>query len=250
VIVTPRLKERFMQYVREGDVIAVVEESAVLEAEITLAEQDVARVQPGEPVELKARALPFDICKARVDRIAPAAGRGDVQSTLTVYCRLEAGEAALRSGMTGHAHPVHFPQRLGDIFDAAQGKRADGAIEATVLEGQPFAAENLLVNLDPPLLDPLLRQPVHSGVRINRRELTDSLRVVGQVQPGPEADLHNVAVSTGEQFSPVPGQERLVQEQVAKAWDDYLREKAHGRLLPCLARAGTFMVILLACRPA
>jgi hypothetical protein len=38
-------------------------------------------------------------------------------------------------------HPVHFPQCLSDIFDAAQGKRADGAIEAVVLEGEPFAAE-------------------------------------------------------------------------------------------------------------
>jgi hypothetical protein len=73
----------------------------------------------------------------------------------------------------------------------------------------------LLVNLDPPLLDPLLRQPVHSGVRINRRERVDSFGVVRQVQAGPEADLHNVAVSTGEQLSPVPSQERLVQEQVA-----------------------------------
>jgi len=27
---------------------------------------------------------------------------------------------------------------------------------------------------------------------------------------------------------PVPSQERLVQEEVAKAWDDYLREEAHG----------------------
>src|SRR5262249_11695543 len=116
VIVTPRLKERFMQYVREGDVIAVVEESAVLEAEITLAEQDVARVQPGEPVELKARAFPVDIGKARVDRIAPAAGRGDVQSTLTVYCRLEAGEAALRSGMTGHARVFTGQRSLGGFL--------------------------------------------------------------------------------------------------------------------------------------
>src|SRR5262249_49788030 len=82
-----------------------------------------------------------------------------------------------------------------------------------------------------------------------RRKLMDSFRVVGQVQAGPESDLQHVAVGTGEQLSPVPSQERLVQEEVAKAWDNYLREEAHGRLLPCLARAGPFVAILLSCRP-
>jgi hypothetical protein len=116
VIVTPRLKEKFMHYAREGDVIAVVEEPAVLEAEINLPEQDVARVQPGQLVELKARALPFDVFKARVDRIAPAAGRGEVQSTLTVYCRLEADHTALRSGMTGHARVFTGQRSLGSFL--------------------------------------------------------------------------------------------------------------------------------------
>jgi multidrug efflux pump subunit AcrA (membrane-fusion protein) len=116
VIVTPRLKEKFMHYVREGDVIAVVEDPTVLEAEINLPEQDVARVKPDQPVELKARALPFDVFKARVDRTAPAAGRGEVQSTLTVYCRLEADQTALRSGMTGHARVFTGQRSLGGFL--------------------------------------------------------------------------------------------------------------------------------------
>src|SRR5581483_8665383 len=107
----------------------------------------------------------------------------------------------------------------------AQGKRADGAIEGAVPEGQALAAGNVLVNLDPRLLDPFLRQPVHARVRVNRRELVDPFGVVREVQAGPEADLQNVAVSTGEQPSPVPGQQGLVQEEVAEAWDDDLREK-------------------------
>jgi hypothetical protein len=79
----------------------------------------------------------------------------------------------------------------------------------------------VLVNLDAPLLDPLLRQPVHSWVRIDRRELMDSNRVGRQVQPGAEANLRHVPMSTGEQPSPVPRQQGLVQEEVAKAWNDY-----------------------------
>jgi multidrug efflux pump subunit AcrA (membrane-fusion protein) len=113
VVVTPRLKEKVTAHVQEGDLIAVIEDSVGLEAEISLAEQDAARVQPGQSVELKARALPFEIFKAQVDRVAPAAGRGDVQSTVTVYCRLENGEAALRTGMTGHARVFTGQRSIG-----------------------------------------------------------------------------------------------------------------------------------------
>jgi multidrug efflux pump subunit AcrA (membrane-fusion protein) len=113
LIVTPRLKERFMHYVREGEVIAVVEEPAELEAEISMAEQNVARVHAGQSVELKARAFPFDVFKGQVDRVAPAAGRGDVQSTLTVYCRLESSDPSLRSGMTGHARVFTGSRSVG-----------------------------------------------------------------------------------------------------------------------------------------
>jgi hypothetical protein len=50
----------------------------------------------------------------------------------------------------------------------------DDPLTLCVLEREPFTFENVLVNFDAPLLDPLLRQPVHSGVRIDRRELMDS----------------------------------------------------------------------------
>jgi multidrug efflux pump subunit AcrA (membrane-fusion protein) len=116
VLVTPRLKEKLRQFVHEGDVIAVVEEPAVLEAEISLAEQDVARVQTGQPVELKARALPYEIFNAHVDRIAPAAARGDVQSTVLVYCRPDDASAELRSGMTGHARVFTGRRSIGGFL--------------------------------------------------------------------------------------------------------------------------------------
>jgi multidrug efflux pump subunit AcrA (membrane-fusion protein) len=103
VVTTPRLKEKVGQYVREGDLLAVIEEPAALEAEITLAEQDVARVQPGQPVALKMRALPFETFPTQVERVAPAAGQGDVQGTVIVYCRLTTPGTELRPGMTGYA---------------------------------------------------------------------------------------------------------------------------------------------------
>jgi multidrug efflux pump subunit AcrA (membrane-fusion protein) len=103
LIVSARLKEKVGQYVREGELICVVEEPSALEAEILLAEQDMARVQPGQAVALKARALPFETFPIRVDRLAPSAARGDGLSTVTVYGRLEGSPTELRPGMTGHA---------------------------------------------------------------------------------------------------------------------------------------------------
>jgi multidrug efflux pump subunit AcrA (membrane-fusion protein) len=115
VITTAHLKEKTGQYVREGDLICLVEEPAGLEVEITLAEQDVARVGPGQIVELKARALPFSTLSARVDRIAPSAGHGEVQSTVTVYCRLENSPAELRPGMSGYARIFSGQRSIGQI---------------------------------------------------------------------------------------------------------------------------------------
>jgi multidrug resistance efflux pump len=103
LVTTARLKEKVGQFLREGDVLCVVEEPACLEAEITLAEQDLARVRPGQEVQLKARALPCESFASRVERIAPAAGRGEVQSSVLVCCRLEAPPEELRPEMTGYA---------------------------------------------------------------------------------------------------------------------------------------------------
>jgi hypothetical protein len=106
-----------------------VEEPALLEAEISIPEQEVARVQPGQTVELKARALPFNTFTAQVDRIAPVAVHGEVQSTVTVICRLpdpptlhsplggegrERGE--LRPGMTGHTRIYSGHRPVGQIL--------------------------------------------------------------------------------------------------------------------------------------
>jgi putative peptide zinc metalloprotease protein len=130
LVTTPRLKERVGQYVREGELICLVEEPEALEAEIVLDEQDVARVRTDQPVELKARALPFRTFGARVGRVAPsaarpepsqpqsgaAAPRADVPGTVSVYCRLEGPGPDVRPGMTGHARIYAGQRPLGEIF--------------------------------------------------------------------------------------------------------------------------------------
>ncbi|HKB39212.1 MAG TPA: HlyD family efflux transporter periplasmic adaptor subunit [Gemmataceae bacterium] len=114
IVTTPRLKEKVGQYVKEGELICVIEEPEGLEAEITLHEQDVGCVRVGQSVGLKARALPHETFTACVDRVAPAAVKGEGQNTVTVYCRLEG--MALRPGMTGHARVYTGERSVGGFL--------------------------------------------------------------------------------------------------------------------------------------
>jgi multidrug efflux pump subunit AcrA (membrane-fusion protein) len=116
LVTTPRLKEKTGQYLTEGELICVIEETAGLEIEITLEEQKVARVRQGQVVALRARSLPFETLAAEVGRVAPAAARGDVQSTVTVHCPLENGASNLRPGLTGHARIYTGKRPIGAII--------------------------------------------------------------------------------------------------------------------------------------
>src|SRR5262249_51506121 len=128
VVVTPRLREKVGQYVREGELICVVEEPACLEAEIALPEQEVARILPGQEVTLKARALPFVALRGGADRPAPAAAGaeapplaphpvgGELAGTVTVYCRLGEPAPGLRPGMTGYARVSCGRRPVGEIL--------------------------------------------------------------------------------------------------------------------------------------
>ena len=115
-IITPRLKEKIGTYFPEGELICEIEDPQTLEVVITLDEEQAADVQPGQNVRLKARALPFEIFEAQVERIAPRAVAGDLQSTVTVYCQMSESTVELRSGMTGHARIVYSESPLGVIL--------------------------------------------------------------------------------------------------------------------------------------
>ena len=115
IVTTPRLREKIGQYVREGDPICVVEEPERLDVEAVFAEEKAARVAPGQSVSLKPRAVALETYPAVVDRVAPVAGRGDAQGSLTIYCRMEA-RIDLRPGMTGHAKVYTGRRSVGGII--------------------------------------------------------------------------------------------------------------------------------------
>jgi multidrug efflux pump subunit AcrA (membrane-fusion protein) len=116
VIITPYLKEKVGQYVREGELICLVEDRTRLEAEIALAEEDVARVRVGQTVQLKIRARPFEVFASQVDRIAPTGAAREVQSHVTIYCPLENHAQELRPEMTGYARIYTSQHAIGEIL--------------------------------------------------------------------------------------------------------------------------------------
>jgi hypothetical protein len=132
-VTTPRLREKVGQYLKEGDLICLIEDPASLEAEIALSEEDAARVQVGTRCRLKTRALPYDSLEGTVAQIAPTAiapwnnstsGTAgpppvavarDAPSTVLIRCGLEAAPRELRSGMSGYARVYGARRPIGLI---------------------------------------------------------------------------------------------------------------------------------------
>jgi multidrug resistance efflux pump len=105
VVVTPHLRERIGEFLKEGDVVCAVENCASVEVEVRLPEEEVQRVRAGQAVEMKLRSLPFETLRGTVRAVAPVAspGKDDGASTVTVYCRLQNAPADVRPAMTGDA---------------------------------------------------------------------------------------------------------------------------------------------------
>jgi len=131
LITTPRLKEKVGQYFKEGELICVLEDLEHLEVEIVVSEEEATCIQPGQAVELKARALPLRTFTSAVSRQAPVARgetaaeqpgrppvprRLDAPSTVTVCCGVEDPLQELRPGLTGYARIYRDKRSIGAIL--------------------------------------------------------------------------------------------------------------------------------------
>jgi len=117
VVTTPTrtLRELQGRYVKQGDLIAEVDELGALEAEIAIPEKEIADVKVGERVVLRARAYPQRTFTGRVTAIAMTAqapdpgtslagiaGGAAAQRNVLVTTRLD-DAALLKPQMTGKA---------------------------------------------------------------------------------------------------------------------------------------------------
>jgi len=121
-IVTPRLRERVGQYLREGDPICVVEEHSAPVAEIALDEEKLRGIELGQRVAFKIRALPFTTLEGRVVRLASCAAREDgrAQGTVLVHCSIDGAPPLLRTATSGYARIYTGERPVGAVvLDAA-----------------------------------------------------------------------------------------------------------------------------------
>jgi multidrug resistance efflux pump len=87
--------------VMPGQEVLVIGDLATLRVETTdLDEYDIARVEPGQSVDLTFDALPERVLPGRVVRVAPMSSLGQAATTYTVIIEFEENDPALRWGMT------------------------------------------------------------------------------------------------------------------------------------------------------
>ena len=116
---TKELRDMLGHYVKKGDLIASVQELTTVRAEISISEKEIADVQPGQKVVLKARAFPETNFEGTVLSVATKAKErvdSTSGSTLIVLTELDNPSMMLKPDMTGNAKIFCGPRTLFDIM--------------------------------------------------------------------------------------------------------------------------------------
>ncbi len=119
VITTPKLKERVGEHVPHGALITKVHELKTIKAQIAIPEKEIADARLGQPVVLKARAVPGETFSGRVISMSPTATKADDtlgQRTVFVTTEIDNSLLRLRPEMSGHAKIYCGTRRIGDLI--------------------------------------------------------------------------------------------------------------------------------------
>lgn len=118
IVTTHKLKDKIGQAVKKGDLIAEVHEMRTVLVEIAVPEKEIADVQVGARVVLKARAHPQARFEGKVAAIAPVASQPEnwrTDRTVRVTTRLDNATLLLKPEMTGHAKIYCGERRVIDL---------------------------------------------------------------------------------------------------------------------------------------
>ena len=102
-VVTPDLELRNGSFLRVGETLLEIENADVVRAAISVPESDIALIEPGREVRLKAWGASEDEIPGVVETIAQAAEQEGYGSTVRVDAAFPNPDGRLRSGMTGYA---------------------------------------------------------------------------------------------------------------------------------------------------
>lgn len=103
ILSATRLREMLGQVVPKDTIFCTIEDPETSWVEIAIGEEDAPVIRPGFPVQLKARAIPFETFHATVQAIAPVAVQtpGVATNVVVVHCLINNPDGRLKPGMTG-----------------------------------------------------------------------------------------------------------------------------------------------------
>ncbi len=102
-VVTGNLELKLGRYMRPGDVLMEIEQSSVVQAEISVPESDITLISLGDTVRLRTWGNSRDVILGTVETVAPAAEDEGYGSVVRVGASFPNEGDKLRSGMTGYA---------------------------------------------------------------------------------------------------------------------------------------------------
>ncbi len=135
------------QPVQEGAGLVTFTDPRKLEAEVTVVEEDLPLVSPGQAVQLFFDAVPEASMTGKVARIVPRRAEGD-RAIYTVYLSLDESPEVLASGMTVDASIVI--ESRADVLRlprATVRARSDGSAEVEVWVGDHTESRTVRVGL-------------------------------------------------------------------------------------------------------
>jgi multidrug efflux pump subunit AcrA (membrane-fusion protein) len=119
VVTTPKLKERVGEHVPQGALITKIHELNTIKAQIAIPEKEIADARLGQPVVVKARAMPEETFSGRVISVSPTASKPDDvlgQRTVLVTTEIDNHQLRLRPEMSGHAKIYCGTRRIGELM--------------------------------------------------------------------------------------------------------------------------------------
>jgi len=130
VVATPALvlHDLLHRHVDPGDLVAKVYDERTLTAEIEVSEQDIADVQVGQPVELRARAQPGVTFRGTVQAVAVAAEPGPATTTSTASAATEVARHVLVTTLIDNRGLLLRPEMTGQAKIVCGRKSIAGLI--------------------------------------------------------------------------------------------------------------------------
>jgi RND family efflux transporter MFP subunit len=101
VVVTPRVQERVGQSLARGAELCVVADTRTMVAEVAIPEEEAARLQPGQPAEVKLNTYPGRTFAGAVTRVGALVREEGKDRFVVAEVALENADGLLKTGMQG-----------------------------------------------------------------------------------------------------------------------------------------------------